>query len=70
MNTADTWVFFTPNPQQRYKIYVYDDGNQVYAPYKNEWLITGQWRGKYALVNSQEPTISINSISQWKIVRI
>jgi hypothetical protein len=64
---CDEWVYFTPNTEDVYTITVYDDGNQEFKQYANEWLINGQWRGKCALINVKDPTITINSISKWKL---
>jgi len=67
---GDDWLFFTPNTQKKYSITVYDDGNQAYEQYVNEWLIIGKWLGKRALVNVQNPSIIIDSISKWKLRKI
>jgi len=67
---GDDWLFFTPNTQKVYSITVYDDGNQAYEQYVNEWLIIGKWLGKRALVNVQNPSIIIDSISKWKLRKI
>lgn len=67
---GDDWFFFTPNTQKIYYITVYDDGNQAYEQYVNEWLITGKWLGKRALVNVQNPSIKIDSISKWKLSKL
>ena len=64
------WIFFTPNLQDIYEIYAYDDGNQSYEQYVNKWTINGKWRGKRALINIENPLIKISSISRWKIMRI
>jgi len=53
-----------------YSIHNFDDGNEKYKAYDNKWIIFGRWRGKCALVNKIDPTIKINSISDWKILCI
>lgn len=63
------WVFFTPNTDHIYIINIYDDGNKAYEQYLNEWVIYGKWKGKRALINLKNPSIKINSISRWKIMR-
>jgi hypothetical protein len=66
----DEWTYFTP-AEELYEITVFDDGHQMYERYENKWLIYGNnWQGKRALVNYKDPSIKINSISEWKIVRL
>ena len=67
---CDDWIYFTPNEEDVYTISVYDDGNKVYEQYDNKWLINGKWLGKRALVNVQNPSIKIMSISKWKLSKI
>jgi len=38
--------------------------------YENEWLMNGEWKGKVSLVNVKYPSITINSISRWKILHL
>jgi len=64
------WIYFTPNLQEMYKIIIYDDGNQVYEQYVNKWAITGKWRGKCSLINIENQSIKLSSISRWKIIKI
>jgi len=64
------WNYFTPNEKQIYKVYVFDDGNQIYAHYVNEWLIIGEWEGKISLINVDSSSIRISSISRWKVVKL
>ncbi len=66
----DEWTYFTPL-DQLYEITVFDDGNQMYEIYENKWFVYGNnSQGKRALVNCKEPSIKINSISEWKIIKI
>jgi hypothetical protein len=67
---CDDWIYFTPNTEDVYTIFVYDDGNQTYEEYTNEWLINGKWRGKCALINVKDPSVKIHSISKWKLCKI
>jgi hypothetical protein len=53
-----------------YEIVVYDDGNDIYKKYSNKWNICGRWKGKIKLVNIEKSNIKINSISEWKIVKM
>lgn len=64
------WIYFRPNLDHIYKIIVYDDGNQAYEQYVNKWAINGKWRGKKSIINIENPSIKITSISGWKIMRI
>ena len=50
-----------------YYITRYDDGLSRYQKYPNIWIITGEYRGKYQLVNKIDTNISIHSISAWKL---
>jgi hypothetical protein len=50
-----------------FTINVFDDGNERYKDYKNEWSLSGRWRGKISLVNKDDPNIKIDSISAWKV---
>lgn len=70
MDISSEWISIEPNPLEIYKITIYDDGNKQYENYENRWLVFGEWRGKYALVNEQNYNIKINSISQWKVIKI
>ena len=69
-NDTDEWVYFKPNPQEIYTINTFDDGNEKYNYYTNHWYIFGKWRGKVALVNTENQTIKISSISEWKTIAI
>jgi len=64
----DGWIYFVPNYQQTYKIHIFDDGNDLYEDYENKWLINGEWKGKVSLVNLNNHSIIINSISRWKLL--
>jgi len=64
---ADDWCYFIPKTNITYTINVFDDANERYELYTNEWFLFGRWRGKCALVNKVNPTVKINSISEWKI---
>jgi hypothetical protein len=68
METTD-WVFFQPNYEKIYSILIFDDGNQKYQLYENQWVISGIWMGKYALINRLNPEIKIPSISAWKLIK-
>ena len=63
------WVY-TPPCDDSYKIRIFDDGNQQFIFYSNRWGQFGQWRGKVALFNRENPEILIKSISKWKINKI
>ena len=54
-----------------YKIQVFDDGNQKYEQISNIWIITDtvQRGGKLILKNVQDPSIIINTISAWKVLK-
>jgi hypothetical protein len=62
----DTWTYFEPDTNEIVTIVTFDDGNEDYKYYTNKWYIFGKWRGKVALVNAENQTIKINSISEWK----
>jgi hypothetical protein len=55
-----------------YKIQVFDDGNQEYEQISNIWHITDTVKsgGKLILKNVKDPSIVINTISAWKVVKI
>ena len=57
----------TDSETDKYKINVFDDGNEQYKEYKNEWQIYGYWQEKVALSNIHNQDIKIGSISKWKI---
>lgn len=61
------WTYVAPKFNQKHKIDIYDDGREMYAQYDNNWVIFGEWKGKIALFNDQDPTIVIQSISAWKV---
>ena len=54
---------------QLFEIIVFDDGNQRFKNYDNKWIITGsRFNGqKIALKNISDKSITIRSISSWKI---
>ena len=64
------WVFSEPDITKKYKIVVFDDGNERYQYYINEWFVIGRWRGKVALQNSGVPDMKIASISEWKVMAV
>lgn len=64
------WNYITPNEKEMYKVNVFDDGNESYSYYVNEWLINGEWGGKVSLINKTMPSIRINSISRWKVMKL
>ena len=66
----DDWMYFEPNVSNTVEIIVFDDGNEKYTYYTNKWHIFGKWRGKIALVNADNNTIKINSISEWKTIAL
>ena len=54
-----------------YKIWVFDDGNDIYKLYENIWeMYADTGRGKFSLRNVKNPTIEIKSISQWKCINL
>jgi hypothetical protein len=67
---ADDWTYFAPDLSNTVEIIVFDDGNEKYTYYTNKWHIFGKWRGKIALVNADNNTIKINSISEWKTIAL
>ena len=50
------------------KVTLFDDGNKDYEDFDNEWVILEEMHGggKYKLMNRNNSTIIINSISSWK----
>jgi len=64
------WNYITPNEKEMYKVNVFDDGNESYSYYVNEWLINGECGGKVSLINKTMPSIRINSISRWKVMKL
>tara|TARA_B100000900_G_scaffold394591_1_gene392169 strand:- start:879 stop:1079 length:201 start_codon:yes stop_codon:yes gene_type:complete len=54
---------------QLFQIIVFDDGNQRFKNCDNKWVITGsRFNGqKIALKNISDKSITIRSISSWKI---
>jgi hypothetical protein len=66
----DDWTYFIPNINKKYKINIFDDGNEIYDQYTNEWLIRGEWKGKVSLLNVNNRFININSISRWKLIEV
>tara|TARA_B110000305_G_C18995216_1_gene427988 strand:+ start:128 stop:361 length:234 start_codon:yes stop_codon:yes gene_type:complete len=61
------WTFVVPNVNKKYKINVFDDGNQNLINNINEWVLFGTWNRKYALFNVKDYDIIIKSISNWKV---
>jgi len=66
----DEWIYYEPDTKEIVSINTFDDGNDEYNYYTNRWYIFGKWRGKVALVNAENKTIKINSISEWKTIAI
>lgn len=66
----DEWIYFEPDTKEIVSINTFDDGNGEYKYYTNRWHVFGKWRGKIALVNAENQTIKINSISEWKTIAI
>ena len=66
----DEWIYFEPDTKEIVSINTFDDGNEKDNYYTNRWHIFGKWRGKIALVNAENQTIKIQSISQWKTIVI
>lgn len=62
----DEWKYFEPDQATTYSINTFDDGNQRFQQYSNSWFLYGKWRGKVALVNAKNPSVRIESISEWK----
>ena len=67
---TDEWSYFAHDLSNTVEIIVFDDGNEKYTYYTNKWHIFGRWRGKIALVNADNNTIKINSISEWKTISL
>ena len=63
----DNWEFFAPDKSVVYEITNFDDGNGRYENYVNQWYIYGTWRGKVAIINAQDQTVRVDSISGWKL---
>lgn len=66
----DDWTHFTPNANNIVSVITFDDGNDLYAYYTNRWFVVGKWRGKTSLINMENQTIKIHSISEWKTIAI
>ena len=64
----DSWYFFAPDKRVVYEIKNFDDGNGRYQNYVNRWYIYGTWRGKVSLINAQNQSICVDSISKWKLL--
>lgn len=62
--------YFNPDHTQSYMINTFDDGNERFQQYPNSWCKYGEWRGKVALVNAVNPKFRIESISEWKTLRL
>jgi hypothetical protein len=67
---TDEWTYFAPDLSNTVEIIVFDVGNEKYTYYTNKWHIFGKWRGKIALINADNNTIKINSISEWKTIAL
>ena len=61
------WNMYSPDESKEYIIQVFDDGNEKYQEYNNSWYIYGDWKGKVAVVNSSNRSITIGSISFHKL---
>jgi len=61
------WTFVVPDINKKYRINIFDDGNDNNINKKNEWVLFGIWKGKYALFNVEDSDIIIRSISNWKV---
>jgi len=66
----DEWIYYEPDTKEIVSINTFDDGNEKYKYYTNRWHVFGKWRGKVALVNAENQTIKIHSISDWKTIAI
>ena len=66
----DEWIYFEPDTKEIVSINTFDDGNEKYKYYTHRWHVFGKWRGKVALVNAENQTIKIQSISQCKTIVI
>ena len=62
------WKYVASDKKQR--IIKFDDGNEDLVHYRNEWIIFGEWKGKVALYNVQNPKVILGSISAWKVTQI
>jgi hypothetical protein len=67
---SDQWSFFDPDTSKKVIITTFDDGNEQYKYYTNTWHIIGRWRGKVALVNSENNDVKLSSISEWKVIAL
>ncbi len=67
-NDNDNDGFVPERSNHVFTIIVFDDGNDKYKDCKNEWSLSGRWRGKVSLVNKDDPCIKIDSISAWKVI--
>ena len=62
------WRYVTSDKKQR--IIKFDDGNEDLENYLNVWIIFGEWKGKVALYNVQNPDVIVESISAWKVIQV
>jgi len=64
------WTFVVPDFNKKHRVNIFPEGQERYMDYDNTWVIFGEWKGKVALVNVQDPTIVIQSISAWKVSEV
>jgi hypothetical protein len=62
------WRYVTSDKKQR--IIKFDDGNEDLENCLNVWIIFGEWKGKVALYNVENPYVIVESISTWKVTQI
>jgi len=67
---SNEWTFVPPNESQVFMINVFDDGRDQFEQYENEWVLFGTWLGKFALYNKNEPSVILQSISNWKTIKL
>ena len=67
IRTSQNWDMFEPDFTSLYQVNFFDDGNDKYSDCVNIWAIYGIWQGKVALINENNPNITIPSISHWKV---
>ena len=62
-------MFDLPKINQIVKINVFDDGRREFEKYINQWKVTKTMfkGGKIELININDETVKINSISSWKV---
>jgi len=65
---ADITEFTPIEDPNLYSISTFDDGNSCCKIYTNKWRVTHtNNKGKVSLCNQDDPTVRIQSISEWKI---